>query len=268
VLSLEAIDVADDPHEPFMVMAWEMRCAASPLYSGATDEAREAFAHMEQCLEHNDDREDWWNLIEAMDSALNVDLTAFARLRARARAVEAVVAAPTLRWHTSMVDGHATAADGGDLSVAAEHYRESLRWATAAGDTLAEVQSRRALAMAAAGLGAPDAAILCLEALRMSHSVRLWQKTWQILDDVALALAKSGDLDGAAVVLGHLDGHIPSYGMELNLGCRLAADALTRARAGDAERLAAWRRRGEGLNDVELVAFAEGRLAALAGRPA
>ena len=54
----------------------------------------------------------------------------------------------------------------------------------------------------------------------MSHGFRLWQKTWQILNDTALTLAKAGDVEGAAVVLGHLEGHIPSYGMESGLGVR------------------------------------------------
>ncbi len=262
-LGRQAIEVADDPHEPFMVMAWELSCAASPFYSGTSEQARDALAHIERCLEHNDDREDWWNLIEAMDAALNVDLIALGRLRERARLVEAMVAAPTLRWNTSLTDGHVAGARDGDLATAAQYYLESLRWATSAGNTLAEIQSRRALAMAATGLGAVDAPELCHDALRMAHSVRLWQKTWQILDDVTLTLAKAGDVEGAGVLLGHLDAHMPSYGMEQTLGYRSEATALVNL-TQPAERATIARRRGETMTDLEIVAYAQEQLSAIA----
>jgi predicted ATPase/class 3 adenylate cyclase len=260
-LGQQAIEVADDPHEPFMVMAWELSCVASPLFSGTSEQAREAFGHLERCLEHNDDREDWWNLIEAMDAALNVDLIAYGRLRERVRVVEATVAAPTLRWDGALTDGHA-AAKGGDLATAAEYYLDSLRWATNAGNTLAEIQSRRALAVAATGRGAADAAQLCLDALRISHAVRLWQKTWQILDDVTLVLAKTGDVQGAAVLLGHLDAHMPSYGMEQDLGYRSEATTLV-DNTGSGQRPAIGRRRGETMTALEIVAYAEQQLSAI-----
>jgi hypothetical protein len=213
-------------------------------------------------MERNDDLHDWWYLIEAIDAALNVDPEAFDALYRRLRAVEGLVGAPTLRWHNATVDGHLLVRQENDLVGALDHYRESLRWAIEAGELLAEVQSRRAIAMAAVGLGTDDATELCLDALRAVHAVRLWQKTWQVLDDVVLTLAYSGDTEGAALVLGHLDAHAIPYGIEAELGYRTRAAALV-SDAASPDDLARWRRRGEQLTDTELIELAIARLSAV-----
>ena len=90
----------------------------------------------------------------------------------------------------------------------------------------------RCIAMASAGLGAPDALARCHDALDTLFEVRYWQKIWQTLESVTLALAKAGQLEQAAVILDRLDAHSPGFGLEHGLHFRDQARELIDANGG------------------------------------
>ena len=82
--------------------------------------------------------------------------------------------------------------------------------------------------------------------------IRHWQKTWQTLESVTLALARAGRTEHAAVILGHLDAHSPGFGLEHELHFRDRARELVEADGGhDAAKL-----RGAQMSADELVTYA------------
>ena len=110
----------------------------------------------------------------------------------------------------------------------------------------------RCLAMASTGLGAPDALARCHDALESLFEMRHWQKIWQTLESVTLALARAGRTNDAAVILGHLDAHSPGFGLEHGLQFRDKARELVEADGGHASA----KRYGACLSADELVAKA------------
>lgn len=109
--------------------------------------------------------------------------------------------------------------------------------------------SLRCLAMAATGLAAPDARARCHDALEALFEIRYWQKTWQTMESTTLTLAREGDIEHAAEILGHLDAHLPGLGLEESLGFRDQARTLIDADGGhEAARL-----RGAQMSAEELV---------------
>ena len=60
----------------------------------------------------------------------------------------------------------------------------------------------------------------CHEALISAYNARHWRRIWQLFESVGLALAESGQLEEAAVVVGNLEAHHPPFGIEYNLGFR------------------------------------------------
>jgi len=84
------------------------------------------------------------------------------------------------------------------------------------------------------------------------YEIRYWQKTWQTLESVTLALANAGRIDYAAVVLGHLDAHSPGLGLEHALNFRDQARELIDAGGGYPAAAA----RGARMSPDELVTLA------------
>ena len=73
------------------------------------------------------------------------------------------------------------------------------------------------------------------------YEVRYWQKIWQTLESVTLALASSGRVEHAAVILGHLDNfHSPGFGLEHSLRFRDMARELIEADGGHAAAKTSW----------------------------
>ena len=67
---------------------------------------------------------------------------------------------------------------------------------------------------------------------------RHWQKIWQTLESVTLALATAGRTEHAAVILGQLDAHSSGFGIEHALHFRDRARELVEADGGhDAAKL-------------------------------
>ncbi|HEY4608525.1 MAG TPA: hypothetical protein VIH06_04955 [Ilumatobacteraceae bacterium] len=101
--------------------------------------------------------------------------------------------------------------------------------ARSSGDLQFDVLALRGLAMAYVGLGAPDALTRCHDALAALFEVRYWQKIWQTLESATLALAITGRMEQAAIVLGRLDAQSSGYGIEHDLRFRQRARDLIEA---------------------------------------
>jgi hypothetical protein len=136
-----------------------------------------------------------------------------------------------------------------DFAAAIPAYEQAGEIARVTGDRQFRAIALRCLALASTGLGAADALTRCHDALAELYEIRYWQKTWQILESVTLTLARTGDAEEAAVVLGHLDAHSPGTGLEHTLHFRDQARDLIEAAGGHA----AARHRGEQMSADELV---------------
>jgi hypothetical protein len=159
-------------------------------------------------------------------------------LRQRLSALAARVQAPRLMSYAHVAAGyaHIHAVAEPDFGAAVPDFEKALALAQRAGDVRYLGVAVRALAVAASGAGALNARQRCSEALTMLYDVRYWQKLWQAADDAALALAEAGHCKGASTLLGHLDAHTPSYGLEHQLGFR---DRARRALIGHEDPAAA-----------------------------
>ena len=124
--------------------------------------------------------------------------------------------------------------------------------ALSTGDVQSHAVALRCLAMTSTGLGAHDALARCHEALALGYEIRYWQKNWQILESMTLALASAGRTEQAALILGHLDAHSPGLGLERDLHFRDRARELIDADGGHA----AARLRGAQMSADELVTTA------------
>jgi hypothetical protein len=139
-----------------------------------------------------------------------------------------------------------------DFAAAFTAYEQVAEIARATGDHHSIGIDLRCLAMAATGRDAPDALVRCHDALHQLFAVRHWQKIWQTLESVSLALARAGRTEEAAVILGCLDARSPGYGMEHGLGFRDQARQLIDADGGHE----AAKRHGASMSADELVAEA------------
>ena len=122
----------------------------------------------------------------------------------------------------------------------------------ATGDVEFQATALRGLALVSTGLGAPDALARCYDALDALFEIRLWQRIWQVLESVTLALATAGRLEPAAVIIGHLDAHTPGFGLEHAFHFRDRARELVEADGGHT----AAQLRGASMSADELVANA------------
>jgi hypothetical protein len=139
-----------------------------------------------------------------------------------------------------------------DHMAAAACYERALAVSRSADDVGAAASSLRALALVATDSRRADALACCRDALDALCEIRYWQKLWQVLDSVVLNLARAGRSEQAALILGHLQAHMPACGMEETLGFRVAA-AESIAAAGDYTSALA---RGAQLDADEIVAAA------------
>jgi hypothetical protein len=106
------------------------------------------------------------------------------------------------------------------------------------------------------GLGLPDAAAACRDALGHCYEIRYWWRVWHVLESTALVLASTGRVEPAGVVLGHLEAHHPPFGNEHHVGFRVRSLDIVR-RAVDADE---WMAHGAAMGSHQIV---ETALAAL-----
>ncbi len=261
-LALRGIDVAPFPEHHTTVGCWGMFAGASPLVLEQSTAALDAFRHMQAAFAHVDDVDsNWGPLVDLVDASMHAEATATEPYRQQLHAVAERVRAPTLLIYVVLLDGHAfivrAAIETPAYDKARVHYERALEMAQDARHAQFETQALRAIALTAAGSGADDAIERCTDALDALYEIRYWQKLWQVLESVALSLAKCGRTAEAAVVLGHLDAHQPGYGLEDGLRFRDQARALIVADSGHPQAI----ERGARLSAEELVRAALGFLA-------
>lgn len=164
------------------------------------------------------DRE-WWMLIELVEMADMLDLTAKPAHLARLVDVAERVRAPILMAASAKFLGNLSMDESPpDFSAALGHYTSCLDLARQCGDVLSVCDGLRAIAMCEVGLRPTDSLGACRDALVSLYEARYWFRIWQLADSIALSLASSGHLEAASLIVGHLQAHHEPYGIECELG--------------------------------------------------
>jgi hypothetical protein len=248
------IDLAPSPDDADAALCWFEFSGASAGTEAWSPAAVAAFRHQSAAVANTPSIEmNWPELVNLIDASLNADRSATAALRQRLKDVAASVRSPRLTLIMHQFEGHAClTASPPDFTGAVAAYERVAEVARSSGDLQFDVLALRALAMAYVGLGAPDALTRCHDALAALFEVRYWQKIWQTLESVTLALAVAGRTEHAALVLGRLDAHSPGFGIERGLGFRQRARDLIEADGAHA----AAQSRGAGMSPEELVTTA------------
>jgi hypothetical protein len=242
------IDVAPSPDHATTSLCWFAFAGATATIAPGSPVAVAAFQHEVASVANMPDLDhDWFSLVNLTDASLHSDPTATPALRQQVRELAARVQSPRLITFSHQIDGHyCLSATPPDFAAAIAAYEQITETAH---DRQFLAIALRCLAMASTGLDAPDALARCHAALDALFEIRYWQKTWQTLESVTLALATAGRTEDAAVILGHLDAHSPGLGLEHQLHFRDRARELIEADGGHA----AARLRGERLSADELV---------------
>ncbi len=259
------IAAAPDPDHATTSLCWSMIAGAGRLSPHGSAEVREAFDHERRAVANIADLDHHFeDLIDLADVAMNADPAEAGPLRIQLREMAVRVPAPSLLVYCHLSDGHALidrSVDTPDFVAARACYEQALDIARDAADLQFETQALRAIALAAAGLGSPDALDRCHEALDALYEIRYWQKLWQALESTTLTLATMGRVADAAVLLGHLDAQVTAVGLEDGLDYRGQARSLIDALGGHPDA----RERGARMSADELVVAAIGFCTTLEG---
>jgi pterin-4a-carbinolamine dehydratase len=253
-LARRGLDAARTRHDPATANCWWTFSGASARAEPGSASVLAAFRNQAAAVAHTPDLElNWWSVVCLTDAARNADPSAVGGLIQQLHDLAARVESPRLALSVCEYEGHASLdASPPDFAAAITSYEQVAEIARATGDHHSIGLALRSLAMTATGLDAPDALVRCHDALHHLFEVRLWQKIWQTLESVSLALARAGRTEQAAVILGCLDAHSPGYGMEHGLEFRERARELIDADgAHDAAK-----RHGASMSADELVAEA------------
>jgi predicted ATPase/class 3 adenylate cyclase len=245
------IDVAPFPDHPDTATCWFAFAGATAVVAARSPEAVNAFRHQAAAVANSADPDrTWFGLTNLVDASMNADPTATPGLRQQLSEMAARVQCPRLTISAYQFEGHACVDESPpDFAAAVPFYERITDLARATGDLQFQAIALRCVAMAFTGLGAPEGLARCHDALDVLYELRYWQKTWQTLESVTLALATAGRTEHAAVILGHLDAHSPGLGLEHALHFRGRARVLVEA---DGSHSAA-RLRGERMSADELV---------------
>jgi hypothetical protein len=253
-LAKRGLDAARTRHDPATANCWWTFSGASARAEPHCASVLAAFQNQAAAVAQTPRLDlNWWTVVCLTDAALNADLSAVGGLIQQLHELAAQVQSPRLALSARQHEGHALLeASPPDFAAAITAYEQVAEIARATGDHHMIGIALRCLAMAATGLDAPDALARCHDALHHLFELRLWQKIWQTLESVSLALARAGRTEQAAVILGCLDAHSPGYGMEHGLEFRERARELIDADgAHDAAK-----RHGASMSPDELVAEA------------
>jgi predicted ATPase/DNA-binding SARP family transcriptional activator len=253
-LANRGLDAARTPQDPATANCWWTFSGASAGAEPHSASVLAAFQNQAVAVARTPQLDrNWWTVVCLTDAALNADLSAVGGLIEQLHELAAQVQSPRLALSARQHEGHALLeASPPDFAAAIRAYEQVAEIARATGDHHSIGIAQRCLAMAATGLDAPDALARCHDALYHLYEVRLWQKLWQTLESVSLALARAGRTEEAAVILGCLDVRSPGYGMEHGLGFRDQARQLIDADGGHD----AAKRHGAAMSADELVAEA------------
>jgi hypothetical protein len=253
-LARRGLDAAPTPDHPATAICWFAFAGASASVIAGSPETLSAFQHQAAAVANTPDLDlDWWALACLTDASHNSDRTATPALRQQLNEIATRVQSPRLTMFVHHFEGFGCLiASPPDFAAALDAYEHVVEIAQATGDPQSLAIALRCIAMASAGLRAPDALARSHDALDALVQIRYWQKTWQTLESAALALATAGRTEHAAVILGHLDAHSPGFGFEHGLHFRDQARELVVADGGhDAAKL-----HGARMTADELVATA------------
>jgi hypothetical protein len=253
-LAQRGLDVAPSPHHPATARCWSAFSGAAAANVAGSPEALTAFQHHAAAVANTADVDvDWLSLVYLVDSSLHACPSATPALRQQLSEIAARVRSPRLTMLIHQYGGHAfLTASTPDFAAAMAEYRQVADIARSTADLQSLGIALRSLAMAAAGLGAPDALTRCHLALDTLFEIRHWPKTWQTLESATLALATAGYIDDAAVIMGYLDAHTPGFGLEHASHFRDRAREIVEADGDhDAAQL-----RGARMSADEIVAYA------------
>ena len=108
-----------------------------------------------------------------------------------------------------VLSGVAALVDG-MVDEARAHFDESLRLAIGTG-RISEGQALQGLAAAAASGDPVEVATPFTDSLTHLYRTRFWIYVWIVMENLAIYWVDSGDLEGGAVLLGHLEAHEHAY---------------------------------------------------------
>ena len=228
------IDAAPLLDHPTTATCWFAFSGATASVAAQSPEALAAFQHQSEAFANTPDPDlNWFTLLNLMDASLHADPTATPAIWQRVSDMAARVQSPRLTTYALQYEGHACLSmSPPDFAGAISAYEGMTVLSRDTGDLQAQAIALRCLAMASTGLGASDALACCYNALDSLFDIRYWQKIWQTLESVTLALASAGRTEHAAVILGHLDAHSPGLGLEHSLHFRGLARELVDADGG------------------------------------
>jgi len=228
------IDVAPSPDDPATALCWFEFAGATAGTEALSPAAVEAFRHQVAATTNIADiAMEWHTLGCLVDASLHADPSATAALRQQLNDVASAVHSPRLTLVVHQYEGHyCITVSPPDFKGACAAYERMDELARATGNLQFHLLALRGLAMASVGLGAPDALTRCHDALAALFEARYWQKAWQALESVTLALAVAGRDEEAALVLGRLDVQSGGLGLEHALHFRDRARDLIEADGG------------------------------------
>jgi hypothetical protein len=256
---------------PSTALCWSqvpMTYPGDALIDGAAPTATAALRHLECASASFDTEQDWWVLVSLVERAMacvddpdTVTEPASDIVRrhlGRLLEVTDRVPCPSLRANAALFEGHELMdRDPPEPRAALEAYQRAVTLTDQVDDVSLGGSARRAVALAITYQSADEDAVrACFSALRWLHDKRNWYRIWQTMESAALVLATRGDVEGAAIVLGHLEAQHAPYGREASFGFRTRALSLAR---GD-PRANAWMARGAIIERDQLVTYALERL--------
>jgi hypothetical protein len=230
-IAQRGLDVALSPDHPSTANCWWTFAGAGGPTPPRSPETVAAFRHQWSAVSATPDLDvNWWAVVCVLDSSLHAEPSATLSLRQQLSEIAARVQSPRLTMFVHHYDGFACLQmSPPDYPASLTAYRRVADIAQATGDPQSFAIALRCLAMASAGLAAPDALARCRDALDALLEIRHWPKIWQTLESATLALATAGRTEQAAVILGHLDSRPTAFGLEHGLCFRDRARELIEA---------------------------------------
>ena len=119
-----------------------------------------------------------------------------------------------------------------------------------------EALNLKGVASVATLLDVPEAAEVCRDAIARFYETRNWSVLWGVLESVASWLARTGEIEFASVLYGHLNAYHPPWGSGPDQEMRDEGVAIVCHN----ENATAWMREGSAMSREDLVAYALGRL--------
>jgi predicted ATPase/class 3 adenylate cyclase len=252
-LATRAIELAPAPDHPSTALAWFNVIGACAGVDKDDPEVQVGLLHMRAAVGAlADPAREWLSIVNLLDTVTWLHPPSGKEVLFDVLRLADNLKSPRLAGMARIYDGNIRLDFERDSAFAAvaDQYGEVLAIARGAEDNQLEGMALRSVAITSAGLAQPDALERCGDAVRFLYDIRYWQKLWQVMDSVAVALVNAGRMSEAATLLGHLDAHIESFGMEHDLDFRQRAHE--RLTLDDEQRTAA-ARAGAAMSADELV---------------